>query len=128
VLAIDNTLVRQSQIKRLQQVRATRDAQKVQESLDKLTECARTGKGNLLELSIEASYCCELPMLDLLSNVSVIQAARARCTVGEISYALEKVWGRHEPVTRVVSGAYKTEYGDHDEIQATIALIEVRKA
>ncbi|RKP11024.1 methylmalonyl-coenzyme A mutase-like protein [Thamnocephalis sphaerospora] len=104
VLAIDNTAVRQSQINRITKMKQERDSQKAESALSKLTECARTGEGNLLDLAI--------------------QAARTRCTVGEISEALEKVWGRHEPVTRVVSGAYKSEYGEHDEIQETLNVVE----
>lgn len=65
---------------------------------------AAGGKGNLLALSVEA--------------------ASERCTVGEISSALEKVWGRHNPAIRTVSGAYKTEYGDEDNIRETIQLVE----
>lgn len=70
-----------------------------------LSDCAETGKGNLLELSINA--------------------ARARCSVGEISYALERVWGRHNPIVRVVSGAYISEYGDDAEITKTLNLVNV---
>ena len=75
----------------------------VQTKLNALENCARLGKGNLLELSIEA--------------------ARSRATVGEISYALEKVWGRHNPIIRVVSGAYLSEHGDtKDVLNATTAI------
>jgi len=52
------------------------------------------------------------------------QAARVRCTVGEISNALEEVWGRYLPASRMVSGAYKSEYGNEDDITATIKLAE----
>ncbi|KAL1922911.1 uncharacterized protein VTP21DRAFT_9287 [Calcarisporiella thermophila] len=104
VLAIDNTAVRNSQIARIQKIRKSRDETKAQAALDALTESARTGKGNLLELSIEAT--------------------KLRCTVGEISYALEKVWGRHMPSSRVVSGAYKSEYGSRDEVTKTTELID----
>jgi methylmalonyl-CoA mutase len=104
VREIDNTSVREEQIKRLNSVKASRDSTKAQAALDALTHCAETSQGNLLALSIDA--------------------ARARCTVGEISYALEKVWKRHNPTTRVVSGAYKTEYGHDDEITATLEMVE----
>ncbi|OZJ03032.1 Methylmalonyl-CoA mutase, mitochondrial [Bifiguratus adelaidae] len=104
VLAIDNTAVRTSQIARINRIRETRDARKASACLEALTECARTNQGNLLELAIEA--------------------AKARCTVGEISDALEKVWGRHSPSSRVVSGAYKSEYGDHDDVNTTLKLVE----
>ncbi|RUS20804.1 methylmalonyl-coenzyme A mutase [Endogone sp. FLAS-F59071] len=104
VLAIDNTAVRNSQIKRITEMKANRDEAKAQSCLEALTESAKSGSGNLLELSIEA--------------------ARVRCTVGEISYSLEKVWGRHQPTSRVVSGAYKAEYGDRDEVRQTLDLVE----
>jgi methylmalonyl-CoA mutase len=104
VLAIDNTSVRKQQIERLTKLRSFRNADDVKSILSSLTECAENGKGNLLELSIEA--------------------ARKRCTVGEISFALEKSWGRHSPVTRVISGAYKSAYGDPTEIEATTKMIE----
>eukprot|EP01027_Heterolobosea_sp_BB2_P002895 GEZU01004341.1.p1 GENE.GEZU01004341.1~~GEZU01004341.1.p1 ORF type:complete len:763 (+),score=276.99 GEZU01004341.1:54-2342(+) len=90
VLKIDNTKVREAQIARLNQIKSTRDNKKVQEALDALTNAAKTGSGNLLELAVVA--------------------ARARATVGEISYALEKVYGRHVPQDNVVSGAYSSEY------------------
>jgi methylmalonyl-CoA mutase len=99
ILAIDNTKVRKSQIARIEKVKAERDSQKAQACIEALTKSAETGEGNLLELSIEA--------------------AKARCTVGEISDALEKVFGRHSPQNRVVSGAYKSEYGEHDEVTLT---------
>jgi methylmalonyl-CoA mutase len=107
VLAIDNTSVRNGQVERLRKIRETRDPEKVKDALSKLTAVAE-GKldENLLKLSIEA--------------------ARARCTVGEISYALEKSWGRHQPQTRVISGAYKSAYGDNaDDIEKTISQVEV---
>jgi methylmalonyl-CoA mutase len=105
VLSIDNTNVRNAQIKRLEEVRAKRDPAAVQRALNALTESAKTGEGNLLALSIDAS--------------------RARCTVGEISDALEQVWGRHTPVSRVISGAYKSEYGSASQIDETMKLVEV---
>jgi len=86
ILDIDNTAVRESQIARLKQVRAGRDAARVQACLDALTRCAETGEGNLLALSIDA--------------------VRARATVGEVSDALEKVWGRHRANPQTVSGVY----------------------
>lgn len=107
VLAIDNTSVRNGQVERLRKIRETRDPEKVKDALSKLTAVAE-GKldENLLKLSIEA--------------------ARARCTVGEISYALEKSWGRHQPQTRVISGAYKSAYGDNaGDIEKTISQVEV---
>ena len=87
---VDNVMVREGQIARLQRIRATRDGAKVQALLDKLTEAARDGSGNLLALSIDA--------------------VRARATVGEISDALEKVYGRHRADIMKVSGVYAAEY------------------
>lgn len=104
VLEIDNTNVKQSQINRLKKLRAERDEALAEDILKKLSKSAETGEGNLLELSIEAS--------------------RRRCTVGEISDALEAVWGRHQPTTRVISGAYKSEYGSSDEISQTLKMVD----
>lgn len=105
VLAIDNTTVRQQQIERLIKVRSARDKEEVRKCLAALTSAANSGTENLLELSIAAS--------------------RARCTVGEISFALEKAWGRHTPTTRVISGAYKSAYGDDSGvIDKTVKLVE----
>ncbi|CAG8524617.1 13567_t:CDS:10, partial [Racocetra fulgida] len=107
VRTIDNTKVREEQIKRINDVKAARDEARAQNALNALEECARTENGNLLELAIEAS--------------------KVRCTVGEISYALEKVWGRHEPTSRVASGAYKSAYGTAEETEETIKLVEQTK-
>eukprot|EP01135_Chromosphaera_perkinsii_P002514 Nk52_evm30s224 gene=Nk52_evmTU30s224 len=96
VLSIDNTAVRESQCEKIRVLKNTRDNAQAQKCLDALTECARTKKGNLLALSIDA--------------------ARARCTVGEISDALEKEWGRHTAQNRVISGVYSSEFVDKDEI------------
>ncbi|KAJ1980969.1 hypothetical protein H4R34_002254 [Dimargaris verticillata] len=104
VLAIDNSRVRESQVDRINRMRQTRDGAKAQAALAALTQSAQTNNGNLLALAIEA--------------------AQSRCTVGEITYALEKVWGRHEPATRVVSGAYKSEYGTSSEVQDTLNAVD----
>ena len=85
-LDIDNHAVREAQIARLRKIRATRDSAAVAKALAALTECAKGGSGNLLALSIEA--------------------VRARATVGEISDALEAVWGRYRADTHTVSGVY----------------------
>ena len=90
VLDIDNTLVRESQIERLNGIRTSRDTGLWQASLTALTNSAETGQGNLLELAVSA--------------------ARARATVGEISDALESVWGRHRAQTRSISGVYGSAY------------------
>ncbi len=95
---IDNTAVREKQIARLKEIRAKRDSAKVEAALAALTRCAESGEGNLLALAIEA--------------------ARARATVGEISAALEKVWGRYQPEIRSVSGIYAREYGQDPEWEA----------
>jgi methylmalonyl-CoA mutase len=92
---IDNVAVRDNQIARLQRIRAARDAGKVQACLDALTTAAQSGAGNLLALSIDAM--------------------RARATVGEVSDALEKVWGRHRARSQEVSGVYAGAYGDANE-------------
>ncbi len=88
-LEIDNTAVRNAQIERLHKLRAERDSQAVEAALDALTECARTGKGNLLELSIDA--------------------ARKRASLGEISYALEKVYGRYKAKINLISNVYSSQ-------------------
>ena len=87
---VDNVKVREGQIARLQQIRATRDGAKVQAALDALTAAAESGKGNLLALSIEAM--------------------RLRATVGEVSEALEKVYGRHRADIQKVTGVYAAAY------------------
>jgi methylmalonyl-CoA mutase len=93
VRVVDNAAVRNAQLARLEQVRKTRDAAAVERALAALTSAAGSGEGNLLELSIEA--------------------ARARATVGEISAALEKVFGRHQAEALSVSGVYGGQY-EHD--------------
>jgi len=89
-LDIDNVMVRENQVARLKQVRAKRDTAKTQAALDALTRCAETGEGNLLDLSIKA--------------------VRLRATVGEVSDALEKAWGRHRADTQKVTGVYAAAY------------------
>ncbi len=96
ILEVDNTAVRLSQIKRLNDVKKNRNDEDVKQALDALTKCAETGEGNLLELSIVA--------------------ARARATLGEISSAIEKVSGRYKAVTRTISGVYSSEYAKDDEL------------
>lgn len=89
ILDVDNQKVRQSQMERLSAVKAERSAEKVEASLKKLTECAQSGEGNLLDLAVEA--------------------ARHRATLGEISSALEKVFGRYKADIKSVSGVYSKE-------------------
>ncbi|UIO45360.1 methylmalonyl-CoA mutase [Brevibacillus brevis] len=98
ILEVDNTAVREAQIRRLQELRSNRDEARVQATLQAITECAKTGEGNLLELAIEA--------------------ARARASLGEISDAYEKVVGRHKAVIRSISGVYSSEYADAEEVAA----------
>ncbi len=105
---VDNVAVREGQIERLKAVRAQRDAAQVQAALDVLTACATTGEGNLLALSIDAM--------------------RLRATVGEVSDALEKVFGRHRADIMKVTGVYAAEYAKEydsaegwDKLKAEIA-------
>jgi methylmalonyl-CoA mutase len=99
ILQIDNVKVREGQIERLKHIRATRDAARVKAALEALTECARAGvagepTGNLLALSVEA--------------------LRARATVGEVSDALEAVFGRHRADIQKVTGVYAAAYQSSD--------------
>jgi methylmalonyl-CoA mutase len=96
---IDNTAVRESQVRRINEVRASRDADACDAALSKLTKAAASGEGNLLELAIDA--------------------ARARATVGEISDALESEWGRYRAVTRSIAGVYGAAYKDDSEFDMT---------
>jgi methylmalonyl-CoA mutase len=89
---IDNTAVREAQVARLGRIRASRDAGRVRATLDALTKAAESGQGNVLALAVDA--------------------ARARATVGEISAALEKVWGRYHAQIRSISGVYGGQFGD----------------
>ncbi len=104
VLKVDNTRVREVQIERLRRLRAERDQARVEAALAALTRCAETGEGNLLELSVEA--------------------ARARATVGEMSLALEKVFGRHEVAATAITGVYGGEMGDEQALREVRALVE----
>jgi len=89
ILEIDNTRVRNSQIERLEKLRRERDNNAVTGALNAITECAETGEGNLLELSVEA--------------------ARKRATLEEISYACEKAFGRYKASIKTISGVYSSE-------------------
>ncbi|NIY78178.1 methylmalonyl-CoA mutase [Celeribacter sp. HF31] len=90
ILDVDNVAVRNSQIARLDKIKATRDAAKVEETLGALEAAAKTGEGNLLSLAVEA--------------------ARARATVGEISMAMEKAFGRHRAEVKTLAGVYGAAY------------------
>ncbi|MEM9622334.1 MAG: methylmalonyl-CoA mutase [Pseudomonadota bacterium] len=104
VLSVDNSKVRDAQLRRLAEIKNSREEAAAQAALEALTKAAAENSGNLLELSIVAT--------------------RQRATVGEISYALEKVYARHEPKAKMTPGVYAESYGDdpaftrvHDEIK-----------
>jgi methylmalonyl-CoA mutase len=103
-LDIDNTAVRNSQIRRLEQLRANRNNEEVQNALDALTRAAETNEGNLLALAIDA--------------------ARKRASLGEISTALEKVYGRYKAVIRSISGVYSSESKDDDMFRKACAMAD----
>jgi len=104
ILDVDNQMVRQQQLEQLERIKATRDADKVKESLQKLTICAQTGKGNLLEIAVEA--------------------ARNRCTLGEISDALETVFGRYKAQIKSFSGVYSKEIKDDKSFEKAKQLAD----
>jgi methylmalonyl-CoA mutase len=97
ILDVDNEMVRKQQVEQLQQIKATRDSNKVKEKLEKLVETAKTGQGNLLEIAIEA--------------------ARYRATLGEISDALETVFGRYKAQIKSFSGVYSKEIKDDSSFE-----------
>jgi len=104
ILSVDNTAVRNAQIEKLKQVKAKRNEEEVQQALNAITECARTGKGNLLALAVEA--------------------ARKRATLGEISYAMEKVFGRYQSPIRTISGVYSSEIQEDPYFNKAKELVE----
>jgi len=104
VLDIDNDAVRTAQVKRLEQLKAERDATAVRETLERLEQCAASGDGNLLECAVEA--------------------ARKRATLGEISTALENVWGRYEAATRTIAGVYSAESAGGEEFKKARRMVE----
>jgi methylmalonyl-CoA mutase len=103
VLKVENSRVRAEQIAKLQQLRADRDPKAVEAALAELSRAAE-GEGNLLDLAINA--------------------ARAKATVGEISAALEKVWGRHQAEIRTIAGVYRDEVGKVSNISSATQLVE----
>ena len=103
-LEIDNTAVRNAQIERLHKLRAERDSAAVEAALNALTRCAETGEGNLLELSIDA--------------------ARKRASLGEISYALEKVFGRYKAKINLISNVYSSQTKESEEFKKAQALTD----
>jgi methylmalonyl-CoA mutase len=104
VLKIDNRAVREAQLARLAALRAERDPAQVQQRLHALTRCAESGEGNLLALSVEA--------------------VRAGATVGEISDALEKPWGRYVPQQSSIAGVYRRERADDEALTAVLARVD----
>ncbi|MEH7124446.1 methylmalonyl-CoA mutase [Bacillus sp. JJ1773] len=96
ILDIDNTAVRLKQIEKLENLKSARDEEKVILALEAITQAAETGNGNLLVLAV--------------------QAARARATLGEISYAIEKVANRHKAIIRSISGVYSSAFSNEEEI------------
>src|SRR5664280_519829 len=102
-LEVDNSAVRDSQIIRLAKLRAERNEAECLASLDAITKCVRTGEGNLLELAVEA--------------------AAKRASLGEISYACEKIVGRYKAVIQSISGVYSSEYKADDDFKEAQALV-----
>ena len=102
-LEVDNSAVRESQIVRLTKLRAERNESECQVALDAITKCVQTGVGNLLELAVEA--------------------ASKRASLGEISYACEKIVGRYRAVIRTISGVYSSEYKSDEDFKEAQALV-----
>ena len=103
-LEVDNTAVREAQLKRLAQLRTNRDETAVKATLDALTECALTGVGNLLELSVNA--------------------ARKRASLGEISSALEKIFGRYKAKINLITGVYSSEQQDNANFKKACSMAD----
>lgn len=104
ILDIDNTVVKEKQIARIEHVKAHRDESKVQHTLAAIIEAAKTGRQNLLSCAIDA--------------------ARARATIGEISDAIESVCGRHKAVIQAVSGVYSSNFSNQEEIESVQQMTE----
>ncbi|MFC4393092.1 methylmalonyl-CoA mutase [Flavobacterium quisquiliarum] len=105
ILDVDNQSVRRQQIERLEEIKRTRDTEKVNNSLEKLIVCAKTGQGNLLEIAIEA--------------------ARNRATLGEISNALETVFGRFKAQIKSFSGVYSAAIKNDENFEKAKQLADV---
>ena len=103
ILEIDNTEVRLSQVARLEELKKNRDEAKVKEALEAITECVKTGEGNLLDLAVKA--------------------AGLRATLGEISDACEAVVGRYKAVIRTISGVYSSETNNDPEFEKAKAMV-----
>ena len=104
ILEVDNTIVREKQIQRINEVKAARDNEKVQQCLNAITKACETGEGNLLELAIEA--------------------AKYRATLGEISYAMEKAWGRYIPEIKSITGVYSSEISQNESFRKAQQLAD----
>jgi len=104
ILEIDNTAVRLQQIERLNTLKANRNEAEVAAALEALTKCVESGNGNLLELAVEA--------------------ARVRASLGEISYACEKIVGRYKAVIRTISGVYSSETKNDADFMKACTLVE----
>jgi methylmalonyl-CoA mutase len=104
ILEVDNSAVREAQIKRLNKLRSERDENQVQNILNAITQSAENKQDNLLQLSVDA--------------------ARARASLGEISDAMEKVFGRHQATTRAISGVYSAAFGEGDQVKKIQALAD----
>ncbi|MEX0609481.1 MAG: methylmalonyl-CoA mutase [Balneolaceae bacterium] len=104
ILEVDNDRVRKSQIERIQKTKAERDDDAVGAALDRLTKGAESGDGNLLELAVDA--------------------ARKRATLGEISYAMEKPFGRYKATIKSISGVYSSELKNNDQFKAALNLAD----
>jgi methylmalonyl-CoA mutase len=102
-LEVDNSAVRESQIKRLAELRAGRNEKECMEALEAITKCVQTGEGNLLELAVNA--------------------AAKRASLGEITYACEKIVGRYKAVIRTTSGVYSSEYKSDDDFKTAKKLV-----
>jgi len=102
-LEVDNSAVRESQILRLAKLRAERNETECQAALEALTKCVQTGEGNLLEMAVKA--------------------AAKRASLGEISYACEKIVGRYKAVIRTISGVYSSEYKSDDDFKEAQTLV-----
>lgn len=104
LLEIDNQQVRKSQIERINQVKSSRDKEEVEKALEKITECAKTNAGNLLELAVDA--------------------ARKRATLGEISDAMEKEFGRYKATQHSISGVYASEIKKDKHFEKAVELAD----
>jgi methylmalonyl-CoA mutase len=104
-LEVDNTAVREAQIRRLNELKANRDNAAVQKALDAITKACETGEGNLLELAIDA--------------------AAKRASLGEISFAMEKIYGRYKANIRMISGVYSSETNDDGQFKEAKRLADL---